>query len=55
MTRIRLHAPSFEREVDVDLDASSGAREDLIEAEGMTWVRDGDSGGMPRYVPASSG
>lgn len=49
MVRIRLSAPSFHRDVDVD-DAS-----DLIEAEGMTWTRDGEVDGVPRYVPAAAG
>ena len=49
MTRIRLHAPTLQRDVDVD------AADDLIEAEGMTWVRDGDVDGLPRYVPVAAG
>lgn len=53
MTRIRLHAPSFDREIEIHLAAD--VHDDLLEAEGMTWVRDGDSGGIPRYVPAASG
>lgn len=49
MTRIRLHAPTLQRDVDVD------AADDLIEAEGMTWARDGDVDGLPRYVPVAAG
>ncbi|WP_191966827.1 hypothetical protein [Microbacterium testaceum] len=56
MTRIHLHAPSFDREIDVDIHPSGDSvRDDLIEAEGMTWVRDGDVDGMPRYIPAAAG
>jgi len=49
MIRIHLHAPTFSRDVEVD-DA-----EDLLEAEGLTWVRAGDVDGVPRYVPAAAG
>ncbi|WZH38886.1 MAG: hypothetical protein PIR02_09490 [Microbacterium enclense] len=49
MPLIRLDAPTFRRDVEV---ASAG---DLVEAEGLTWVRDGEVDGLPRYVPAVAG
>lgn len=49
MPLIRLDAPAFHCDVEV---ASAG---DLVEAEGMTWVRDGETDGLPRYVPAAAG
>ncbi|MDQ1124430.1 hypothetical protein [Microbacterium trichothecenolyticum] len=49
MIRIRLDAPTFHRDVDVE------AADDLVEAEGMTWTRDGEVDALPRYVPAATG
>ncbi|MDT0117147.1 hypothetical protein Q9R20_09085 [Microbacterium sp. PRF11] len=49
MVKIRLDAPSLQRDLDVDDPA------ELLEAEGLTWVRDGEADGLPRYVPAASG
>lgn len=49
MPRIRLDAPTFHRGVEVDVAT------DLVEAEGMTWVRDGEVDGLPRYLPAAAG
>ena len=49
MTRIHLHAPTFSRDIEID------AVDDLIEAEGLTWAREGDVDGVPRYVPAAAG
>ncbi len=49
MPLIRLHAPTFTRDVEV------AAADDLVEAEGLTWARDGEVDGLPRYVPAASG
>ncbi len=49
MPTVRLHAPTFQRDVEVaDL-------ADLLEVEGMTWVREGEVDGLPRYVPAAAG
>lgn len=48
MTRIHLHAPTFSRDIEID------AVDDLIEAEGLTWLREGDVDGVPRYVPAAA-
>lgn len=49
MPTIRLQAPTFTRDIEV-ADAA-----DLVEAEGLTWARDGDADGVPRYVPAAAG
>ncbi|MDF2044714.1 hypothetical protein P2P98_00970 [Microbacterium sp. Kw_RZR3] len=49
MPLIRLDAPTFHRDVEVDVVT------DLVEAEGMTWAREGDVEGVPRYVPAAAG
>jgi hypothetical protein len=49
MPLIRLDAPTFHRDVEVDVVT------DLVEAEGMTWARDGEVQGVPRYVPAAAG
>lgn len=49
MIRIRLDAPTLHRDVEV------ASADDLVEAEGLTWVRDGEADGLPRYVPAASG
>ncbi|MDF2993416.1 MAG: hypothetical protein K0S37_3930 [Microbacterium sp.] len=49
MIRIRLDAPGFHREMEVD------ALDDLLEAEGMTWTHDGETDGVPRYVPVGAG
>ncbi|MEV8240026.1 hypothetical protein AB0O90_07320 [Microbacterium testaceum] len=49
MPLIRLDAPTFHRDVEVDVVT------DLVEAEGMTWARDGEVDGRPRYVPAAAG
>ncbi|MDF2667358.1 MAG: hypothetical protein K0R81_3208 [Microbacterium sp.] len=49
MPLIRLDAPTFHRDIEVDL------ADDLVEAEGMTWRRDGEVDGLPRYVPAAAG
>ncbi|MEX0153103.1 hypothetical protein [Microbacterium sp. LMI1-1-1.1] len=49
MPTIRLQAPTYTRDVEVDEAA------DLLEAEGLTWTRDGEADGLPRYVPAASG
>lgn len=49
MIRIRLDAPTLSREIEI------AAADDLVEAEGLTWTRDGEADGLPRYVPAASG
>ncbi len=49
MPLIRLDAPPFRRDIEVDVAA------ELVEAEGMTWVREGEIEGVPRYVPAAAG
>ncbi|MDR6692499.1 hypothetical protein J2X55_003444 [Microbacterium sp. 1154] len=49
MTRIRLHAPTFSCDVEID------EVDDLIEAEGLTWMREGEIDGVPRYVPVAAG
>jgi hypothetical protein len=49
MIRIRLDAPTLRREIEV------ASVDDLIEAEGLTWMHDGEADGLPRYVPAASG
>jgi len=49
MTRIRLHAPTFSRDLEID------ELDDLIEAEGLTWTREGEIDGVPRYVPVAAG
>jgi len=49
MIRILLDAPGFHREIEV------GALDELIEAEGLTWTRDGESDGVPCYVPVGAG
>ncbi|WP_193753648.1 hypothetical protein [Microbacterium testaceum] len=49
MIRIRLCAPTFQRDVEVD------AADELIEVEGMTWSRDGEVDGLPRYAPVVAG
>jgi len=49
MPLIRLDSPTLRLDVEVD------AVTDLLEAEGMTWARDGEADGLPRYVPAAAG